>query len=84
MSNLGLLSYYLGSEVRHEMGKITLCNKKYTEKILDAADMGACNPFHMPKGIKEKGGKAQWRQLGRRHVLPQHIINPEVLGEFSL
>ena len=57
MSDLGLLSYYLGIEVRQETDKIVLCQGSYVEKILDAAGMGGCNLCHTPAETRSKIGK---------------------------
>lgn len=46
MSDLGLLSYYLGLEVKQEAGEITICQSSYAVKILEAAGMAGCNPCH--------------------------------------
>lgn len=43
MSDLGLLSYYLGIKVTQSRDLITLCQKSYAEKILEAAGMTGCN-----------------------------------------
>ncbi|WVZ88098.1 hypothetical protein U9M48_034651 [Paspalum notatum var. saurae] len=48
MSDLGLLSYYLGLEVREQEGEILLCQKAYTFKILELAGMRGCNPSDTP------------------------------------
>ena len=48
MSDLGLLSYYLGIQVTQEKGVITLCQSSYTLKILEQAGMKGCNPCHVP------------------------------------
>ena len=62
MSDLGLLSYYLGIEVKQEDGEITICQRAYAEKILVRAGMGECNACHTPmevrlKLIKQDGAK---------------------------
>jgi hypothetical protein len=57
MSDLGLLSYYLGIEVCKEAGKITLCQGAYAEKILQAAGMSNCNLRHTPAETRCKIGK---------------------------
>jgi hypothetical protein len=44
MSDLGLLSYYLGIEVHQKPGEITLCQEAYTKKILQSCAMEDCNP----------------------------------------
>ena len=48
MSDLGLLSYYLGIEVKQREGMITLCQSTYAEKVLEQAGMKDCNPSHTP------------------------------------
>jgi hypothetical protein len=48
MSDLALLSYYLGIEVIETKGMITLCRKGYAEKILEAAGLSNCNSCHTP------------------------------------
>lgn len=48
MSDLGLLSYYLGVEVKQEAGTITICQSAYARKILEAAGMTDCNSCHTP------------------------------------
>jgi hypothetical protein len=35
MSDLGLLSYYLGMEVRQEENAITICQRSYAAKIVE-------------------------------------------------
>lgn len=54
MSDLGLLTYYLGIEVTQHSGGITLSQKRYASKILEAAGMKDCNPAHIPmdSGLK--------------------------------
>jgi len=48
MSDLGLLSYYLGMEVKQEKGQITICQKAYAKKILEMLNMTRCNPVDTP------------------------------------
>lgn len=48
MSDLGLLSYYLGMEVRQSPGYITLCQKAYATKIIDQCGMTGCNSVDTP------------------------------------
>lgn len=57
MSDLGLLSYYLGIEVKQGDGHITLCQSSYAKKILEAAGMDSCNPCHTPMENRLKLGK---------------------------
>ena len=48
MSDLGLLSYYLGIQVTQKGGVITLCQSSYTQKILESTGMKGCNPCYVP------------------------------------
>lgn len=54
MSDLGLLSYYLGIEVAQTTEGITICQASYAEKILDKAGMSECNPSQVPMEPKIK------------------------------
>ena len=44
MSDLGLLSYYLGIEVHQKLGEITLCQEAYAKKILEKCGMEGIDP----------------------------------------
>jgi hypothetical protein len=48
MSDLGLLSYYLGIEVQQKPGVITLCQEAYAKKILEKCGMEDCNLSQVP------------------------------------
>jgi hypothetical protein len=48
MSDLGLLSYYLGIEVQQRQGEITLSQAAYAGKILERAGLGDCNACSTP------------------------------------
>jgi transposase InsO family protein len=48
MSDLGLLTYYLGIQVEQRKGVTTLCQSAYTLKILEQAGMTGCNSYHVP------------------------------------
>jgi len=48
MSDLGLLSFYLGIEVTQRRDGISLSQAAYARKVLDKAGMGDCNPCHTP------------------------------------
>jgi hypothetical protein len=58
MSDLGLLSYYLGIEVVQRGDAITLCQSAYVAKILAVAGMAGCNATHTPMECKLKLEKA--------------------------
>ena len=44
MSDLGMLSYYLGIEVRQRMEALTLCQSAYALKLLEQSSMAECKP----------------------------------------
>lgn len=48
MSDLGLLSYYLGMEVKQGKDHITICQKAYAMKILESCNMARCNSVDTP------------------------------------
>ncbi|KAL6340376.1 hypothetical protein AAG906_006029 [Vitis piasezkii] len=48
MSDLGLLSYYLGIEVCQNSQRITLNQLAYARKVLDKCGMKDCNPSQIP------------------------------------
>uniref|UniRef100_A0A453T4V4 Reverse transcriptase Ty1/copia-type domain-containing protein n=1 Tax=Aegilops tauschii subsp. strangulata TaxID=200361 RepID=A0A453T4V4_AEGTS len=57
MSDLGLLSFYLGIEVHQSRDEITLCQEAYATKILVNCGMDDCNPSHTPMEAKLKLSK---------------------------
>lgn len=58
MSDLGLLSYYLGIEVRQDDAGIFLAQSAYAQKLLEQRGMAECNPCHVPMEPKLKLSKA--------------------------
>jgi hypothetical protein len=48
MSDLGLLSYYLGIEVKKDDERITMCQSSNARKILQVTGMENCNSCHVP------------------------------------
>jgi hypothetical protein len=48
MSDLGLLSYYLGMEVKQKPREITLCQSAYASKIVELCGMKGCNAVDTP------------------------------------
>lgn len=58
MSDLGLLTYYLGIEVYQHKDGITLCQKRYALRILEEAGMTMCNPVLVPMEAGLKLSKA--------------------------
>ena len=48
MSDLGLLTYYLGLKVRQTTDEITFCQKAYAAKLVESLNMTGCNPSDTP------------------------------------
>jgi hypothetical protein len=48
MSELGLLSYYLGIEVNQRPEGISSCQSAYAKKLLERNGMASCNPSATP------------------------------------
>ena len=57
MSDLGLLSYYLGIEVKQTDDAIILCQGAYAQKLLDKARLAECNPCQTPMEARLKLSK---------------------------
>lgn len=66
MSDLGLLSYYLGIEVRQGGDGITLSQSSYALKILEAAGMLDCNSCATPMEARLKLSKK----------MEEEVVNP--------
>nr|GEZ20804.1 reverse transcriptase [Tanacetum cinerariifolium] len=63
MTDIGLMSYYLGIEVKQTDEGIFICQEKYSKEILKRFGMDKCNPVgtpieHKVKSSKHDGGKA--------------------------
>ncbi|XP_062209069.1 uncharacterized mitochondrial protein AtMg00810-like [Phragmites australis] len=58
MSDLGLLTYYLGIEVSQGEGGITLCQSAYASKLLERSGIEGCNPCLAPMEEQLKLSKA--------------------------
>jgi len=61
MSDLGLLTYYLGLEVKQKPREITVCQSAYAGKIVEISGMKGCNPVDTPmeQHIKLLPGKPE-------------------------
>uniref|UniRef100_A0A8R7PM28 Reverse transcriptase Ty1/copia-type domain-containing protein n=1 Tax=Triticum urartu TaxID=4572 RepID=A0A8R7PM28_TRIUA len=57
MSDLGLLSYYLGIEVRQEAGGVIIAQSAYADKIVERAGLTGCNPSPTPMEARLKLSK---------------------------
>jgi hypothetical protein len=63
MSNLGLLHYYLGIEVKQSASSILLSQGTYAMKILERSDMTGCNLCHVPMEARLKLSKQSTQPL---------------------
>lgn len=63
MSDLGLLSYYLGLEVKQREIGISLCQLAYAGKLLDKSGMGDCNACATPMETRLKLSKTSTSPL---------------------
>jgi hypothetical protein len=61
MSDLGLLSYYLGIEVSQGVDGIKLCQAAYAGKLLEHTGLSACNPSLAPMEPRLKLSKRSTR-----------------------
>ena len=57
MSDLGVLSYYLGIEVRQGKQSISLGQRAYAEKLLEHGGMAECKPCATPMEERLKQSK---------------------------
>jgi hypothetical protein len=48
MTNLGLMTYFLGMEVRQSQNKVFICQKKYAKEILKKFHMEECKATNTP------------------------------------
>jgi len=63
MSDLGLLSYYLGIEVKQNAEGITLSQPAYGMKILESVGMKNCNPCAIPMEVRLKLSKKENEEI---------------------
>ena len=59
MSDLGLLSFYLGIELKQTEESLTLSQGAYAKKVLRKAHMEGCNSCATPMEIRLKLGKEE-------------------------
>jgi hypothetical protein len=63
MSDLSLLHYYLGIEVKQSASGISLSQGAYAMKILERSDMTRCNLCHVPMEVHLKMSKQSTQPL---------------------
>ncbi|XP_039118834.1 uncharacterized mitochondrial protein AtMg00810-like [Dioscorea cayenensis subsp. rotundata] len=54
MTDLGLMQYFLGLEVRQELNSITVCQTKYAEDLLKRFGMHNSRSYPTPLNVREK------------------------------
>ncbi|WVY89497.1 hypothetical protein V8G54_035011 [Vigna mungo] len=54
MTDLGLMTYFLGMEITQKKNEIFICQKKYAKEILKKFHLGECKPMNTPMNQKEK------------------------------
>jgi hypothetical protein len=54
MTNLGLLDYYLGVEVKQGLNGLVLRQVSYAKRILEKIGMKGCNPCKIPMETKTR------------------------------
>jgi len=57
MTDLGLMTYFLGMEVKQSQNEVFICQKKYAKEILKKFQMEECKATSTPMNQKEKLGK---------------------------
>jgi hypothetical protein len=57
MTDLGLMSFFLGMEIKQSKEEIFFCQKKYAKKILKKFHMKNCKPTTTPMNQKDKFSK---------------------------
>ena len=57
MADLGLMSYFLGMEVKQSNDGIFICQTKYAKQILKKFHMESCKSTSTPMNLKEKFNK---------------------------
>ena len=53
MTDLGLMKYFLGMQVKQAKGKIFISQEKYIEDILKKFYMADCKPVNTPMMLNE-------------------------------
>ncbi|PKI76837.1 hypothetical protein CRG98_002823 [Punica granatum] len=54
MTDLGVMAYFLGMEIKQTQGEIFICQRRYLKEILKRFNMEECISVKTPTGYKEK------------------------------
>nr|KYP66217.1 hypothetical protein KK1_012504 [Cajanus cajan] len=57
MTDLGLMTYFLGMEITQKKNEIFICQKKYAKEILKKFQLDECKIMNTPMNQKEKFSK---------------------------
>ncbi|XP_006582690.1 uncharacterized protein [Glycine max] len=57
MIDLGLMTYFLGIEIKQSQNKVLICQRKYAKEILKKFQMEECKSISTPMNQKEKFNK---------------------------
>lgn len=57
MTDLGLMTYFLGMEITQRKNEIFICQKKYAREILKKFHLDDCKEVNTPMNQKEKFSK---------------------------
>ena len=83
MSDLGLLSYYLGIEVRQEPSGIDISQAAYAQKLLEKVGMAGSNPLPGAHGAPLQAVQEHHGSIDGCERVPEHCREPPVLGAHS-
>ena len=59
MTDLGLMSFFLGMEVQQRKGEVFICQRRYLREILKRFEMEECRSVNTPMNLKEKLQKTE-------------------------
>nr|KYP31214.1 Retrovirus-related Pol polyprotein from transposon TNT 1-94 [Cajanus cajan] len=92
MTDLGLISFFLGMEVKQDHGGVFICQKKYAREILKKIRMEDCKNTTTPMNQKEKFSKDDGIDKVEEHQFRSLIgclmyltaIRPDIMFDVSM
>ena len=69
ITDLGLMTYFLGMEIKQSQDEVFICQKKYAKEILKKFHMEDCMSMSTPMNQKEKLSKEDGTEKWMRHTL---------------
>lgn len=68
MTDLGIMSYFLGMEIKQDQGEVFIYQKKYAKEILKKFHMEDCKDLSTPMNQKEKLSKENgYEKVNKAH-----------------